>query len=72
MDLLGWTWFPLFVFLAVLWQAPWKGVALWKAARNRHIGWFIAIFILNTMAILEIIYIFAFSKKKPSPTVVEG
>ncbi len=54
---------PLFL-LAVAWQAPWKGVALWRAARNRHLGWYIALLLINTMAILEIIYIFRFSKPK--------
>ena len=53
-------------FLLILWTLPWKGVALWKAAGNKHLGWFIAIFLLNTLAILEIIYIFGFSKKKPT------
>lgn len=43
---------------------PWKGVALWKASRNSHKIWFIALFLLNTLAVLEIIYIFFFSKKK--------
>ncbi len=55
------TWFTL---LAVVWTMPWKGVALWRAAGNKHLWWFIAIFLLNTLAILEIIYIFAFSRKK--------
>lgn len=53
-----------FLFLVLLWVLPWKGVALWKAARNRHKRWFIALFLLNTLAILEIIYIFYFSKPK--------
>lgn len=57
---------PWFILLAVLWTMPWKGVALWRAAGNRHLWWFIAIFLLNTLAILEIIYIFAFSRKKPA------
>ncbi len=52
------------VWLMLLWVLPWKGVALWKAARNSHKKWFIAIIIVNTMAILEIVYIFFFSKKK--------
>ncbi|XOB41693.1 MAG: DUF5652 family protein [Candidatus Nealsonbacteria bacterium] len=52
------------ILLAVLWVLPWKGVALWRAARNSHKGWFVAILVINTMAILEIIYIFFFSKKK--------
>ncbi len=52
------------ILLAVLWVLPWKGVALWRAGRNSHKGWFVAILVVNTMAILEIIYIFFFSKKK--------
>ncbi len=52
------------IWLVLLWTLPWKGVALWKAARNEHKWWFIALLVLNTMAILEIIYIFFFSKKK--------
>lgn len=53
------------ILLAVAWTLPWKGVALWKAARNGHQRWFIFLLILNTLAILEILYIFVFSKKKP-------
>ena len=52
------------IYLILLWTLPWKGVALWKSARNEHKWWFIALLVLNTLAILEIIYIFFFSKKK--------
>jgi len=52
------------VWLIILWAIPWKGVALWKAARNSHKKWFVALFLVNTMAILEIIYIFYFSKER--------
>jgi len=55
---------PWIICLILLWTLPWKGVALWRAARNEHKWWFIALLVLNTMAILEIIYIFFFSKKK--------
>ena len=55
---------PWLIWLILLWTLPWKGVALWKAARNEHKWWFIALLVLNTMAILEIIYIFFFSEKK--------
>ena len=48
----------------MVWQMPWKAVALWKAGRNRHVWWFVAIFLVNTLAILEIVYIFAFSKQR--------
>ena len=56
--------FFLFILLAALWMIPWKGIALWKAAKNSHKIWFVAILLLNTLAILEIIYIFGFSKRK--------
>jgi len=49
--------------LISLWSIPWKGVALWKAAGNRQKKWFVVLFLVNTLAILEIIYIFHFSKK---------
>ena len=55
----------LWLLLIFLWVLPWKGVALWKSAKNGHKKWFIALFLLNTLAILEIIYIFYFSKPKP-------
>lgn len=49
--------------LAVIWTIPWKGVALWKSARRGQKVWFVLMLILNTLAILEILYIFVFSKK---------
>ena len=51
------------VWLILLWVIPWKGVALWKAARSSHKKWFIALLVLNTLAVLEIIYIFVFSNR---------
>lgn len=56
----GWN---LWVILLILWTLPWKGYALWLAARNSHPRWFIALLLLNTIAILEIIYIFAIGRK---------
>ncbi len=57
-------WALAVALLLVAWLAIWKGVALWKAARIGSKPWFIAILILNTVGILEILYIFYFSKKK--------
>lgn len=53
----------LFIVL-VLWSLPWKAVALWKAARRGEKIWFIVLLIVNTLALLEILYIFIFSKRK--------
>ena len=54
----------LLTILAIIWTIPWKGVALWKAAKNNHHAWFIILLIVNTLAVLEILYIFIFSKRK--------
>lgn len=53
----------LFVILMV-WAMVWKGIALWKAARNGSKPWYIVLLLVNTVGILEIVYIFFFSKKK--------
>ncbi len=50
------------IFILVLWELVWKGIALWKAARESQKYWFIAILILNTVGILPILYIFLFKK----------
>ena len=57
-----------FIIILVIWSAVWKAIALWKAARNNHVGWYIVMLILNTAGILDIIYIFAVGK---SAEVVE-
>ncbi len=52
------------LILITIWTVPWKGIALWKSARNKDLVWFIIILLFNTLAVLEILYIFIFSKKK--------
>ncbi len=49
--------------ILTLWVLPWKGVALWKAARLKNTKWFIAILVLNTLALLDIFYIFVIARK---------
>ena len=61
------AWMPWIMLILVAWTLPWKGVALWRSARNQHLVWFIVLLLVNTLAILEIIYIFGFSKKKSNP-----
>lgn len=46
------------ILALVAWTLPWKGVALWKAARLSHKKWFIGLLIINSLALLEIYYIF--------------
>ena len=53
----------LIVILAV-WSSVWKAIALWRAARNSQLAWYIVMLVVNTAGILEMIYIFAGSKSK--------
>ncbi len=53
---------PLIIAIVVVWSLIWKGFALWKAAGLRQKYWFIAILLINTLGILEIIYLFVVSR----------
>ena len=53
----------IIIILAAIWTIPWKGVALWKSARAGSKAWFMILLLINTLAILEILYIFVFSKR---------
>jgi len=55
---------PWLIWLLIIWTLPWKGLALWKAARNEQVWWFAAMLVINSLAILEILYIYIWSKKK--------
>lgn len=52
------------LMLIVAWSLIWKAIAVWHAARNSQLGWFIALFVINTAGLLEIIYLAFFSKKR--------
>lgn len=56
--------FSLFFLLLLAWSLFWKGLALWHAARRESPRWFVALLIINTAGILEIVYLFAVAKIK--------
>jgi hypothetical protein len=58
-----------FIATAGLWTLAWKGWALWLAARRNENIWFIALLLINTLGILEIIYIFAIAKRSDKEVV---
>ncbi|MDZ4229643.1 MAG: DUF5652 family protein [Candidatus Veblenbacteria bacterium] len=57
-----WLW-----LIIIIWTLPWKGMALWRAARKGQKAWFVVLLIVNTLAILEILYLFVFSRKANRP-----
>lgn len=56
------------ILLVVLWSLPWKGVALWKAARLGDKLWFVVLLVVNTVGLLEIYYIY-FGRRQPRDNI---
>lgn len=54
--------FGILLFPLVIWTLVWKGMALWKAAQKEDKIWFVILLIVNTLGILDILYIYVFSK----------
>ena len=54
---------PILPFL-VVWEVFWKGLALWHSGRRGQPWWFVILLVVNTVGILEIIYLFAVAKLK--------
>jgi hypothetical protein len=57
-------WLITIIIILSIWDAVLKLIALWKAARNNHLAWFICITIFNTIGILPIIYLLIQRKNK--------
>jgi len=57
--------YPFVLALLVVWSLAWKGLALWRAAKNDSKPWFVALLVLNTLGILEILYLYVFGTEKP-------
>jgi len=51
------------LYLLIIWSIIWKGIALWHSARNKQLVWYITILIVNTVGILEIVYLIFFKKR---------
>jgi hypothetical protein len=61
----------LIIFL--FWSMIWKGLALWKSARRKEEWWFIVLLIVNSLGILDILYLYVFSKmgKKDNQPIIQ-
>lgn len=56
--------FAVVLTIVAIWSIIWKGFALWRASRNYQKIWFVVLLGVNTVGILEILYLFYFSRKK--------
>lgn len=55
---------PWLIALIVIWSMFWKAFALWYSARGNQKIWFVALLLINTVGLLEIIYL-AFFRARP-------
>ena len=56
--------FSILLIALIVWSLFWKGFALWHSAKRGEHWWFIALLLINTVGILEIVYLFGFCKLK--------
>jgi methionyl-tRNA synthetase len=54
---------PWLLGILIIWSLIWKGIALWHSACNSQTAWYVVMFILNTVGILEIVYLLFFRPK---------
>jgi methionyl-tRNA synthetase len=52
------------LMIILAWSVVWKGLALYRAARREDKVWFVALLIIKTLGILEILYLYIFGKDK--------
>ncbi|MFZ2199989.1 MAG: DUF5652 family protein [Microgenomates group bacterium] len=60
----GQPWMGAGIGLLAIWSLVWSGLALWKSARNGDRYWFLALLLIHTAGILDILYLFVFAKNK--------
>ena len=57
-------WAIVALLSAVVLAIALKGFALWRAARNNSSGWFVALLLINTFGVLELLYLVVWGRNK--------
>ncbi len=63
------VWAAAVFVLAQVWSLIWKGIALWKSAQLSHKKWFVILLLVNSLGILDIIYIRFIARRYTVETV---
>ena len=62
---LGYWWIVI-----AIWDMVWRGIAMWKSAKNDQKNWFLAVFSFETFGLLPLFYLY-FAQKKKRLDIVE-
>lgn len=57
-------WSYIIIIPLAVWSLFWKAMALWHAAKHGSKFWFVFLFLVNTVGILDIIYLIIIGKLK--------
>ena len=57
-------WFWIIIIPLAIWSLFWKALALWHSARRGNAIWFVVLLLVNTLGILDIIYLIIAGKLK--------
>jgi len=69
----GYPTYLIFVIMAFfLWTIPWKAMALWKSARKGQVAWFVFFVLVNTVGIMEILYLKFISRDENEDMVLKS
>lgn len=69
---LGASIFVILLFGMTLWSLAWKAFGLWHAAKNGQYKWFIVMLLVNTVGIVEIVYLFFFRNDRDETPISSG
>jgi hypothetical protein len=57
------------IFVIIIWTIAIKGYSLWHAARNDQKAWFATLLIINTLGLLELVYLIWFRSNQSSSSI---
>lgn len=57
------------LMLVQIWDLIWKSLALWRAARNKDVFWFVLLLLINSAGLLPAFYLFYVSKTPPKKLI---
>ena len=56
----AWAW--IIIVIALIWSMFWKALGLWKAGKSKDKFWFVVLFLINTLGILELYYLYIYKE----------
>lgn len=62
----------ILIAVITIWSTILKGAGLWRAANLKQRNWFIVMLIINSVGIIELIYLFRFAEKRLTLKEVKG